>query len=816
MSISVCVQGLIAQGLIQKGQAQQANQLYARHLAVLTPQMGMMAAASLASQRTIAAMRAQLTRKKLLAAMTIRTRQDILGHLASYPGSTPGGPIDPRAGPALLAGDERARYSNVEGRQRAIRGRAHAMMDQVLAGHSSNLFGQIRGKADLEDLTRELFKPGSTSNQSAKDMADAWRMASEMLRQRFNAAGGDIGKIQDWGLPQYHDPRLVRDVDFDQWRDFIKPRLDPSKMIDQVTGLPLTPAQLDQALADAFDEIRSDGWASRKPGAQGQGSLANRRADPRFFVFKDADSWMEYSDRFGAGNAFDAMMGHIDGMARDTAMLEVLGPNPNATVQWLKDTLEHSAALDRSAGSRAKDRAFAATKKIDRLFDEITGANSRPEKRKLALTFSAIRSWETAAKLGGAMLSAVSDTAFQFSTRKYNGLGAASMLRDYAKLMRPGAVEDQKLAVRLGLIAEEWAHRTAGQSRYLGEELTGEVSRRMAEGVLRASGLARWTQAGRWAFGMELLGHITDESVKRFDALDPAFRGMLERYGFDAGDWDKIRATPLEVDRGVPWIKPTNVQDQRLGDRMLEMIARETDFAVPVADLNTRALMNSVAPRGTWHGEAIKSAFLFKAFGISVMIMQAQRIMAMAGPQAARYAAGLAIGTTLMGGLVLALKDIAAGRDPRDMTTPEFWGQATLQGGGWAIMGDFLRSSTSRAGGGLAGTVAGPLVTDAQQLANIATSKNHAGAAFKFARNQLPGGSLWYARLAFDRLVADQIQEAVDPNYRQSWRRMRRWADEQGTQHWWAPGELSPERAPDMTNAIGSASLDTPGQAIAP
>lgn len=807
MSISVCVAGLIAEGKIPKGQAQEADRLYIRHLAGLQRDMPMMAAASLASERTIASLKAQLARKKYLAALAIQSRQRILGDIASYNGGRgggiDGGTIDPAAGPAFLAPDGKAPYSSVDGRMRAIRGRAHGIMNEILAKHSSNLLGKVRSPAELADLVRELFKPGSTTSIAAREMADAWRQTAEMLRQRFNAAGGNIGKLDDWGLPQYHDPNLVRRAGYDAWRAAIADRLDRSRILDVETGRPLDDAEFEAALKETFDRIRSDGWSKRDPGIQGQSILANRRAESRFLVFKNADDWMAYQQQFGAATAFDAMMGHIDGMAKDTAMLEILGPNPAATIGWLKDTIEKSAAIDAAPNSKAPDKAFGATKKMDRLVAEFTGSSQRPENRRLALGFSTLRSFQTATKLGGAFLGAITDMAFGATTRAFNGLPVARMIGDYAKLFKPGSIEDQKLAVRLGLIAEEWSSRTAAQGRYLGEELTGEVSRRLAEGVLRASGLMRWTQAGRWAHGMQLMGAITDARGTGFGQLDKGFAGLLQRYGIGAAEWDKIRATPVQRDRDVDWIFPSNVEDRELGDRLLEMAAREADFAVPTPDLATRALINDVAPRGTWHGELIKSAFLFKSFGISLVLQHGARAMELAGAQRLRYVAGLTIGTTAMGALALWLKDVAAGRDPRAADNAGFWGQAVAQGGGFGIFGDFVKSAESRAGGGLAGTLAGPLVSDAEGLANIYRNNNHAGAAFKFARSQVPGSTLWYLRTAFDRAVADQIQEEIDPQYRQSWRRVHKWADEQGTDYWWGPGDATPERAPELSNVAG-------------
>lgn len=812
MSLPVCLPGLVAEGKLSAEQAEEAAALFGELQQDLRRQFGDQVADAMASDATLKAMERAASRRRFLAARTIETRQRIemeLGRYGGGAGSPPGagggnggsgGPIDPRAAEALFGGDGRAPYANVDGRRRAVRARAHAMSERIMAEHSANLLGEVRNKAQLRDIVRELFGENS-GNANARELADAWTRTADMLRQRFNAAGGDIGKMDKWGLPQAHDSRAVRAAGFDGWRAEILARLDRAQLIDQRTGLAFTDQALELQLRDTWESIRSEGWSRREPGGVASGALANRRGDARFLRFKSADDWMAYSEKFGAGTAFDAMMGHIDGMARDVALLEVLGPNPNATVRWLKDSLVKSAELDTAPNSKAVDRAQAGEMRIDRLYAEVTGASVRPESRALALGFSAMRSYQVATKLGGAFLSAVTDTAFQASTRKFNGLSATRTLGDYVKLFKPGSREDQRLAVRRGLIAEEWSNRTAAQARMLGDELTGEVSRRLAEGVLRVSGLSRWTQAGRWAFGMEFLATLTEARGLRFAKLDPALQRAMGRYGIGQADWDAIRAAPTAMDRGAEWIDPPSLPPA-LGDKLLEMILQETDYAVPVPDVRTKALINSVAPAGTLHGEIIKSAFLFKSFGISVLMMHGRRAMEMAGPNAARYVAGLAIGTTLMGALAIQLKDLAAGRDPRQATEPEFWGAAMLQGGGFGIFGDFLRSAENRAGGGIAGSLAGPVVSDLQGLANIATAKNPEGAAFKFARSQLPGGSLWYARLAFDRLVADQLQELVDPQYRQSWRQMNRWAGEQGTEYWWRPGQTAPARSPDFNNAI--------------
>ena len=800
MSLGRCIPQLVDDGSITPERAGKVMALYDELLAGYRETMGEAAAEAAATTKAVEQLAIEAAQRKRQTLLQVAAQRRMVKDLETFKKRGKDGEVHPEAAVALFDHDERAPYSNVEARRKVIRGRAHAMMDEVLARHHTDVTGRVRAKAGLREIVRELFGE-DTGIAAAKELAQAWERTAEMLRTRFNAAGGHVGKMERWGLPQSHDSRAVRKAGFEAWRDEIAPRLDRERMIDEATGQPFTPQRFQVALRQVWETIRSEGWNTREAGTFAGGKLANRHADSRFLIFKSADDWMDYQERFGAGSAFDSMMGHIDYMARDTAMMEILGPNPKASVQWLKDNLTKSAALIEAPDSKATDRAYKAGRQIDRLYAEITGAANRPENRTLALAFSALRSMQTAAKLGGATLSALTDVGFQSSTRYYNGLKQATIIRDYLKLMRPFSKSDQRLAVRQGLIAEEWSRQASAQNRYLNEELTGEVSRRLAEGVLRVSGLSRWTQAGRWAFGMEFLGMITAQSVKTFDKLEPGFARALQRYGIGPGEWEVVRRTPLEKDGGTHWLKPANVEDAELGDRLMEMIATETDYAVPTADLRTRALMHSVAPSGTLIGETIKSGFLFKSFGISMIIMQGRRMMQQSAGDAARYAAGMVISTTLMAALVIQLKALFAGQDVKPMDDADFWAAAAFQGGGFGIFGDFVKASESRVGGGLAQTAAGPLVGSVDNA--VKAAKGSTTQKIKFVKAELPGQSLWYTRLAFDRLIADQIQREIDPDHADAWRRMARYAKEQRTKYWWKPGDTEPRRAPSFDAYAG-------------
>ena len=82
-----------------------------------------------------------------------------------------------------------APFPSVEGRYRAIRGRADAMMASVIERFETKTGFDKPSRADLYNLVREAFGEG-TGDNAAKMLGGAWAATAEHLRIQFNAAGG--------------------------------------------------------------------------------------------------------------------------------------------------------------------------------------------------------------------------------------------------------------------------------------------------------------------------------------------------------------------------------------------------------------------------------------------------------------------------------------------------------------------------------------------------------------------------------------------------------------------------------------------------
>lgn len=171
---------------------------------------------------------------------------------------------------------------------------------------------------------------------------------------------------------------------------------------------------------------------------------------------------------------------------------------------------------------------------------------------------------------------------------------------------------------------------------------------------------------------------------------------------------------------------------------------------------------------------------------------------------------------TIMGALAVQLKEMVKGRDPRPMDDVKFWQAAAMQGGGIGIFGDFFSANTSRAGGGLAETLGGPVVGLAGDVGRAIISNaarvNEGKAPLigrdiaNLGRRYNPAATFWPTRVALDRMIWDQMQQLLDPESEEQMRKAeKKQRKEYGNQSWWRRGDPLPARGPDLGNITGAA-----------
>lgn len=693
---------------------------------------------------------------------------------------------------------------NVAATHQSLRGEAWALATDFITKFRSKAAGLKKDTADIGDVVKGLF--GEETTKQAEAFAKGVMEARNYLVKRHNAAGGDIRIRKDWGWVQTHDADKLRGVPKDEWTQFTLDRLDRSKMFDPA-GQPMTERGVRELVEQAYDDII--GVSDEAADAAGAfGSPVSKRIAHRELAFRDAAAWIEYQNRFGKGEVLESIIQEIDKLARDTALIETLGPYPRATMKAMEDLID-------------KDRAVSQTGKpgnhgfFREVFDQVSGGSNIAESDKFARIAQGARNLITSARLGSAIFLSVSDFGTAKMAAKFAGLPFNQVMGNYFGQLT-GNIANKRMAARMGFITETWLGDMVATSRLMGEVDTAAKTAKLADISLRLSGLSAHTESIRNAFKLTFVGELTAHHKKTWNKIPELLRTTMERHGLTREDWNLYRSSELWTDpeTGATFIRfedmhkdvPDSLKREanlKAAKKFHSMVAAEGRFAVPEPTARSKALTTRAGRPGSFFGEASRTLAQFKSFTIALTYMHGARIRASGLAKGGAQFAQLAIYMTMAGAFAEQLGDFAKGKEPRDMADPLFWTAAMLRGGSFGPAGDLLFSDQTRYGRTPISGVLGPGVGSLEDFLKLTGGnirKAIEGEDTTVARDLrrlasgfTPGGSLWYTRLAMDRMIEDQLELLADPKAKQRFRRSeRRTRKEFDQRFWWRKGDFLP------------------------
>jgi hypothetical protein len=667
------------------------------------------------------------------------------------------------------------------------------------------------------DIVREIFQnaAGLTKNAVATAGARAWLDTIEKLRTRFNAAGGDVGKLDYGYAPQPHDTARIRKAGAATWADKVLPLLDRKRYLRDDGSL-MDDAEVRNMLLKAHETLATEGLNKTAPGEfQGSGNRANKGSDSRQIHFADGDAWVAYMDEFGKGSIYDAMMAHIGGLVRDTGLIERYGPDAAGNARLQLDLVKREDAPSKMDALRTDPQTY---------WDMISGKVGTPKNETLANTFSMLRSLQVAAKLGGAVISSVTDLGTLAITTGYNRLPYWRMIQDIGS---QASKDTRDFMSTHGMVAESVADSL---NRWSGDNLGTNWSGKVASSVLRLSLLNHWTDGLRQGFTLSMNAGMARMAKKAWGALDEFDRSRLTRAGITEADWAVLQNVAPTNFKGRELLTPQAIKQSGHADadavaaKVFGFIHDESEFAVVNPDLETRARITFGGTQaGTGAGEIARTIMQFKSFPVAMITRHWNRMLegghgADGGPMLAnRTAYGMALLATLtgLGAVATQEKQILQGKDPIDMSKPRFWMKALAQGGGFGIAGDlFLIDPASSAtdsattaiknlAGPTIGTVADMVlknVTENVWQAAEGKTTHWEAELVNWAKAQTPGGNLWWMKPLVDHGFVNAMNESMSPGYLA--RQQQRAAKEWGQRYWWRPQDTTPQRAPDMAAAL--------------
>ncbi|WP_443692009.1 hypothetical protein ACRZ5O_22535 [Pseudomonas protegens] len=788
---------------------------------------------------------AEANLKKKRVALTIMAHDRIQSYMARFPDQ----PLEGLDRLLAFSSDGKSGIQSIESSTRAIRDDALSRMLDVIDQTKGKFLGLFQDEQGNLALVQELHGQDSGS-ATAKAAAKSFQDIAEQLRLRFNRAGGDVGQLDDWAMPRDHSQiKVARDQA--QWvSDHLK-WANRGKYLNE-DGTPMNDQQLTEFLGHAWQTLATGGLNKLQPGAvAGNGMRANRGSESRQIHYKDAESFIAAQQAYGDKNLLELLIGHVDRAARDIALVEALGPNPNHQMRyWLeegqKQQMDKALAIPGKKGEKARGAVEKQRKRIESLYEEVAGTREPPVSAALANGFDTYRALNVASRLGSAVITSVTDQGTLGLTASMNGMPVMQVFANELRMLNPANAADRRLAQRAGLGLNQLIgslNRYGADGLGTNEAIAGRVakfSQTTASKVMQASGMNALTAGTQRAFGATFMDTLGDMSRRHqsLAAMDAADSKRLIGQGVTETDWSVWRLAQPEDWRGagdtvltagsiyripdadlVPLAKQLKTTPQRLKDqaatKLLGTVLDETNMAIIEPGAREKALMHGGIERGTWKGELVRSFWQFKSFSIAMMMRHARRGMAQEGWGKAGYLAALTATTTVLGGMAIQLGELAMGRDPKDITSDKKWGvpglqfglAAFLKGGSLGLYGDFIFSDTSQGGSSPLAAIGGPIAGDLEQIFKLKdnTAEGEVGQVggklVRLAKSHLPFANLWYTKAATDHLIFNQLQEYFSPGYL---RRMRQRARKEfGQSFWWEPGETMPDRAPSLGAAVG-------------
>lgn len=756
----------------------------------------------------------------------------------------------------LTKADLKSKFTSVESRTAAIHADSMRQLWDTLEATEPRVFGMFRNPEAVRLLIKELAGEDSGS-AIAKKGADAFRTVSDQLRERFNAAGGVIGKLDNYRTPQAWDQMKAADMSGADFAKFMLPLMDRSRYVN-LSGRLMNDDEMTGFLTEAHQTIATGGLNKMEPGAASgsrMSQVANRGSEARQLHFKDADSYIRAQGQIGASTVEQGIASHIRSLARDISLVETYGPNPANTLGYFMDR-EAKAAAETDPKRTGEVKSWLAD--MDRTYAYLAGLRDPASNPRIAKVAQAARNYLMAVKLLSSPITAITDSGFLHVTGRFNGIPSLQVFRNELAAYNPLERAEKRSLQSAGLGIESW---TSELNRWGDENLGRGWTANLAQQSLRLAGLDALDSTRRRAIGSAVLnsvGNLTRDHATMAE-LKPWDRQLMEAKGVTERDWQVYRmAETDDLGHGNSnFLHPDSImripddsiaairtpQGEKLGDvftrdptqtptqvrqeAVTKLLARALDegnMVVPAPGAREHQMLTGQRPPGDVAGELWRAVTMFKSFSLSTFtrhFMQRGMGMPTVGGRIT-YVAQLLAATTVMGAVAQSVSQVLGGKDPQrywDAPSGELvknWVGAFLKGGSLGLYGDFLFSGVDKNGmNDLFGALAGPELSLVQQALNVSdgplqrfavgkdvNESTEAANAIKLAKGLTPMTGLWYAKAAMDHVFWNELTDYFAPGY--LGRMQARAERDFNEKYWWAPRQdIQQARAPNIARAAG-------------
>ena len=680
---------------------------------------------------------------------------------------------------------------------------------------------------DMLDAMK-YFKPdklGRVSAEQKKNMESIWRVAGgdlvdeaglpfdkdivkaggqvreviDRLTDMYIAEGGVMNKMENF-MPQGHSPAALRAAGYDRWKADIKDDIDWDKTVDQFQ-LKIPVNKREKFLKDIFDNISSDGAIARKERgeagksqATGGTQITGKNKEHRVLHFKNTGEQIKYNTSYGMDNIAYAIMGHVQVMSRDIAILQNMGPMPDSMIgNWkLRMAGEELDPFNEKMYSVLLGRT-SMTGNEDEIYKFLIG------------TQGIMRS----AQLGSAVIPAIGDSVWTGVAAKMSGLedDIISGMREWATgELKRGNKDELKLAAYVADAAMGNTLRNflddatfVTKGRTAGDK-TMAFGQDASTFVMNASGLSRITEHGKSTITLMAMGKTDILKKKSWAEIKDTEYGkfMQSVSGINEADWINIqnskKVAPIRGEE-FGFLAPSDILDRGTRQKYSAYIESLRMLATNEPNLKTKTVTTQGFRAGTIERGMANTIFMYRGFPISLLNNYIRNILTRAVKRGSYYElAGVFTAAMISGYATMTLKDALKNKSPRDPLDPATLKSVALQSGALSIF-DFVVQDQSRYGGSMAQTFMGPMASlgeDAYKVTGgllMGWDEDNGGwleenqkNASAMIRRYTPGASLWYLRAGGQASIMGHIDSIMssDEDFDNRRRNQEQVMDKQG------------------------------------
>lgn len=696
--------------------------------------------------------------------------------------------------------DGRSGISSLEADARGVRKKYDSTFVAMIRAVGDVKFGFWNDMTKAKDFVMALHGK-SVDDPKIMHAAQKWRELATTMRDDVTRLGADLGKIVEGFIPQAHSVDLMLGhgtASKGRWVKFIRPLLIRSRYVNG-NGAQMTDAELDEFLGHAFDTLVTSG-ASKLDQAKG---MLGRLSGSRELHFDGGEKWSIYHAEYGGSSMYEMMDAHIKKMSAAVAVLNKLGTKPEATVTALfqMEAAERSggriADFKHTKNSRFARDAIAVLMGRTNQHDILTSAYDRGSADWFAQ--KAARAVMASNQMVNFLITGATAVALDMPTMllnaKFFGISMGEQFITAMKMYSPGKSEERLILENAGYQADDFVR---GALRFGDDIGASRTIRHLSAAHMTVNFMSFFTARNRMAAGMVFQNTLGRLLAKSIDDLHGADRRFVDQFGITNDEWASLRQVkPTTVGTlgtviSIDGIRALNALDvgakEALIHKVLAMTAgfQNTSVVTPGLKLQTWKFQN--IKRGSPLGLITESAMALTSFPLSYSSKWlVQRMRAYSGADKLYFGAALFGMMTTAGMLQVQMQALLGGNTPRNMNpyTPEgrsTWGKAVMVGGPLGIFSNIMEIGQARHQPKMAAFgPTGEHLSDAHSFGGYLSHTDGEGRwepkidkAFevftKTARDYTPFVNAFWLKGVFNRLVFDNLQEMVNPGYKERMR----------------------------------------------